>query len=102
MAKSVKMAAPHKNAVISVATGKTLTINGSLEAGLYQIFDCVGTGSLAGLILNDKIFAEWFGASSSASASTNTASIGKVHNLNRIDIPNRILHYNINKTQYYI
>src|SRR5665647_1183519 len=29
-----------RGAVLAIATGKTLTINGPLEAGLYQIFSC--------------------------------------------------------------
>ena len=33
-------------AVLTIATGKTLTINGPLEAGLYQIFSCTGTGKV--------------------------------------------------------
>jgi hypothetical protein len=52
-----------RGANLSIATGKTLTINCSLEAGMYQIFSCTGTGKVvfaAGAV--DKVFAEWFGA----------------------------------------
>ena len=45
-------------ALLNIATGKTLTINGPLEAGLYQIFSCTGTGSVAGLKTTQAI---WFG-----------------------------------------
>ena len=48
-----------KGAVLSIAAGKTLTINGSFEAGLYQVFDCVGTGKVSGLKESNPI---WFGA----------------------------------------
>lgn len=34
------------NAKISITTGVTLTINGTLDAGLYQIFNCTGTGQV--------------------------------------------------------
>ncbi|MCX5888441.1 MAG: right-handed parallel beta-helix repeat-containing protein [Deltaproteobacteria bacterium] len=43
---------------INIPTTKTLTINGGLEAGLYQIFSCAGTGSVAGLA---QVYPEWFG-----------------------------------------
>jgi hypothetical protein len=33
-------------AVLTIATGKTLTINGSLDAGLYPIFSFTGTGKV--------------------------------------------------------
>ena len=46
-------------AVLTIATGKTLTINGSLEAGLYQIFSGAGTGKVSGL---KTVYPEWFGA----------------------------------------
>jgi hypothetical protein len=34
-------------AVLTIATAKTLTINGTLDAGPYQIFTCTGTGKVA-------------------------------------------------------
>ena len=33
-------------ALLTIATGKTLTINGPLDAGRYQIFSCTGTGKV--------------------------------------------------------
>lgn len=45
-------------AILQVATGKTLTINGSFEAELYQVFDCVGTGVVK--INLSEIFVDWF------------------------------------------
>ena len=35
-----------RGAILSVATTKTLTINGSVVAGDYQIFSCAGTGKV--------------------------------------------------------
>jgi hypothetical protein len=39
-----------------------LTINGSLEAGLYQIFSCTGTGKVAGKAKTLYVYPEWWGA----------------------------------------
>jgi len=36
----------NNGAILQIATGKTLTINGPFEAGLYQVFDCVGTSKV--------------------------------------------------------
>jgi hypothetical protein len=43
---------------LNVASGKTVTINGRVNAGLYQIFD--GDGSVSGL--TQAIYPEWWGA----------------------------------------
>jgi hypothetical protein len=52
-----------KGTIFSIANGITLTINGTLDAGLYQIFSCTGTGAVdlsnAGI---NKAPVEWFGA----------------------------------------
>lgn len=37
---------PERGAILSIADAKILTINGSFEAGLYQIFSCTGTGKV--------------------------------------------------------
>ena len=48
--------------IITVNSGITLTINGPIDAGLYQIFNCVGTGKVVfGGPLNG-IYPQWFGA----------------------------------------
>ena len=49
-------------AVLTIATGKTLTINGPLEAGRYQIFSWNGTGTVAYGNLVPEVFPEWYGA----------------------------------------
>jgi hypothetical protein len=49
-------------AILQIADTKTLTINGPFEAGLYQVFDCVGTGAvlLPGTV---TVITQWFGES---------------------------------------
>ena len=67
---------PERGAIFAIADAKTLTINGGLEAGLYQVFSCTGTGKVtfaAGS--NQTIFPQWWGAAPSASAAVNTAAI---------------------------
>lgn len=50
-----------KGADIQIATTKTLTINGTLDAGLYQIFSCTGTGKVVfGTGSIKKAFPEWW------------------------------------------
>lgn len=44
---------------LSPEAGITLTINGSIEAGLWQVFGTSGT--IVGNILNEIVFPEWFG-----------------------------------------
>src|SRR5665647_2681325 len=51
-----------RGAQFAVASGKTLTITGPLDAGPYQIFSCAGTGKVvfgAGAV--EKAFVEWWG-----------------------------------------
>lgn len=49
-----------RGAVLAVATTKTLTINGLIEAGFYQVFSWTGTGAivLSGL---QPVKTSWFG-----------------------------------------
>jgi hypothetical protein len=52
---------PERGAILNVTTGVTLTINGGLKAGLYQIFSCTGTGRVvfgAGAV--KEIYPEWW------------------------------------------
>ena len=54
---------PERGAILSVATGKTLTINGGYEAGLYQSFSCTGTGKVVfGIGAVENSYPEWWGA----------------------------------------
>jgi hypothetical protein len=51
-------------AMFSVDSGKTLTLNGMIEAGLYQIF--TGAGTIAGHPNIGEIPINWFGAKTTA------------------------------------
>ena len=49
-------------AILQIATGKTVTINGPLTAPTAQIFDCVGTGAVSfGTGYVEEVYAEWWG-----------------------------------------
>ncbi len=49
--------------LITIATTKTLTLNGPLEARLYQIFSWSGTGKVVfGPAVTGEIYPEWWGA----------------------------------------
>lgn len=67
---------PERGAIFAIANTKTLTVNGGLEAGLYQIFSCAGTGkAVFAPGSNQTIFPQWWGASPNASAAVNTAAM---------------------------
>jgi parallel beta-helix repeat protein len=52
-----------QGALLAIGNGKTLTINGSIEAGLYQTFSCTGTGKVAfGAGYYKTVRPEWWGA----------------------------------------
>ncbi len=51
-----------QGALLAIANGITLTINGPLSAGRYAIFSCSGSGTLAGDPKIDHVYPEWFGA----------------------------------------
>jgi hypothetical protein len=56
-----------KGATLSVATTKTLTLNGAFEAGLFPVFSCVGTGQVSfapGTVT--EVQCGWFGNNTSA------------------------------------
>lgn len=60
--------------ILSPQSGQTLTVNGKIDAGLYQIFDTTGTVDLSGAKLTE-VYPQWFGASSSASSGLNRKAI---------------------------
>jgi hypothetical protein len=66
---------PSSGAFITVATTKTLTINGQLDAGRYKIFVLTGTGAVAGL---KTVFPEWFGAIGNGTTDDSTALTASV------------------------
>jgi hypothetical protein len=54
---------PERGAILSIDTTKTLTLNGGIEAGLYQIFSCAGTGKVvfaSGAV--KEVYPHWWGA----------------------------------------
>lgn len=59
-----------RGAVFSVGDGVTLTINGPLQAGLYQAFSCTGTGKVVfGSGAVQDLYPEWWGDTTGADAS---------------------------------
>lgn len=60
-----------KGAIIEVAETKTLTINGEIEAGFWQIFD--GTGDVTSSTLIQNVYPEWFGAVAENATANDTA-----------------------------
>lgn len=62
--------------VITVPTGRTLTINGSFSAGIYQAFNCVGTGRVVfGPGSIKEAYPQWWGFSTSETAANNAAAL---------------------------
>ncbi len=56
-----------KGCTITIATGKTLTVNGPFQVGLYQVFSCVGTGKVVfGSGAVDVAYPEWWGVTGTA------------------------------------
>jgi hypothetical protein len=50
-----------KGALFAIAAGVTLTINGPVDAGLYQIFSCTGTGKVVfGPNTVHEVYPEWW------------------------------------------
>jgi len=63
---------------VTVPTGMTFTINGSFEAGLYQVFAWAGTGKVVfGSGSTEKVYPEWWGATGATNdAAAINAAIG--------------------------
>lgn len=63
-------------AVLQIATGKTLTLGGSIEAGdTQQIFSCVGTGTVVWGTMTPVVSTMWFGTTQAAMQSAATSCI---------------------------
>lgn len=59
-------------ALLQIATGKTLTIGGPFEAGLYQVFS--GAGSVVfGTTSNKRVYPQWWGAIANLSTDATNA-----------------------------
>lgn len=62
-----------KGNILTIETGDTITIEGSLESGIYQIFNPVGTGAVSfGASAVNEVYTSWFGFGPGASAANNT------------------------------
>jgi hypothetical protein len=59
--------------ILKPASGKTITINGPINAGAWQIFDISAGGTISGNLRNDRVYAEWFGAVADATTDCTTA-----------------------------
>jgi hypothetical protein len=62
-----------RGAILSVATGKTLTVSGGLEAALHPIFTCAGTGTVIFGNQVPRVYPQWFGAVGNNIADDSTA-----------------------------
>ncbi|MNO55434.1 Pectate lyase superfamily protein [compost metagenome] len=58
-------------AMLSPNTGVTITINGPIDAGVYQIFG--GNGTITGSPKVDSVYPQWFGAVADASTDCSSA-----------------------------
>jgi parallel beta-helix repeat protein len=78
-----------RGAVLAVATTKTLTINGGLEAGLYPIFACTGTGkvNLTASTKIQQVYPQWWGATGDGSTDDTLAVAAAVASVETSDIP---------------
>jgi len=68
-------------AVLTIDTGKILTINGTLEAGPFKIISCTGTGKVvfaAGSV--KEIYPEWWTTNTTAGTTDMTAAILAAYN----------------------
>ena len=82
-------------AMLSPDNGTTITINGEIEAGLYQIF--TGLGSIGGILRSKALFVEWFGAvenmesTSAIQKAFDSASLGYTVYFSKIYITSSLL-----------
>ena len=61
---------------LNIATTKTVTINGNIDAGLTKIFSCAGTGKVvfgAGAV--KEVYAEWWGNNTTPGTTDMTAAL---------------------------
>ncbi|MEZ0006262.1 parallel beta-helix repeat protein [Flavobacterium sp. 28YEA47A] len=49
-----------KGNIITIPNSKTLFINSSIDAGIYQIFNCLGTGKTDGFPQIDQTYPQWW------------------------------------------
>jgi hypothetical protein len=61
------------NGMIKPASGVTVTINGAINAGAWQIFDLSLGGTIAGTVQNSFCYTEWFGADNTGTLDSTSA-----------------------------
>jgi hypothetical protein len=67
---------PERGAIFAIADTKTLTIKGPLDAGLYQIFSCTGTGKVDfGPGTVKEGYPEWWATNTTPGSTDMTAAI---------------------------
>jgi hypothetical protein len=65
-----------RGAILSVASGNTLTINGPFAAGIYQVFSCTGTGRVVfGDGAVSGVYAEWWGENTTPGTTDMTSAL---------------------------
>jgi hypothetical protein len=76
-----------KGVIYSISPGKTLTFNGTIVAGPYQIFSGSGTVSISSIPDASSVYPEWFGTTNATPEIKPRMITGNV----TIDIP-RLVH----------
>lgn len=67
---------PERGAIFAIATDQTLTINGSIDAGPWQIFSCADTGAVSlGAGAAKEVCPEWWGIDGTADQTEINAAI---------------------------
>jgi parallel beta-helix repeat protein len=85
--------------LFTIATGQTFTIDVPFTAGLYQVFNCVGTGAVAGLKEANVL---WFGAVGDGVTESRDAIQAAVNSLvegGNLIIPPAVSYYKVTATQ---
>lgn len=66
-------------AILAIAADKLLTIDGPFQAGLYQVFQCEGTGKVVfGDASVREVYPQWWGVTVGGTPAANTAALSHV------------------------
>ena len=69
---------PAPGAVLAIAAGRTLTIDGPFQAGLSQVFRCEGTGKVVFGGAVKEVCPQWWGVTAGGEPAANTAALAHV------------------------